>query len=219
MVYFKTEPSILDYILSHSETPSSHCDSIEAHTKENFSSANMLSGAMVGSFLGALVRLTCAKRVLEIGTFTGYSALAMAEQMPDTGQVFTLEKDEKCAQTARKFWSASSHGKKIHLFLGEALEQLKKINELQQPFDLIFIDADKGNYLSYLKLCQERLNAPPSCILVDNVLWSGRVADPNNKESSTESIRQLNDYVADNPKLHGCLLPLRDGLFLIQKIS
>ena len=214
MIYSKEDPKVVDYILSHSQKPSQRCEEIETYTKANFSSANMLSGPMVGSFLGFLVRLTSAKRILEIGTFTGYSALAMAEQMPDTGQVFTLEKDEKHAQVAQSFWKNSPHGKKIHLLFGDALEQLEK---LEDSFELIFIDADKANYLSYLKACLNKLSAPPSCILVDNALWSGRVADVENKESSTQSIRALNEYVAKNPHLHGCLLPLRDGLFLIQK--
>ena len=214
MVYSKEDPQMVDYILSHSQKPSKCCEDIEEHTKKNFSSAQMLSGPLVGSFLGALVRLTSAKRILEIGTFTGYSALAMAEQMLETGQVFTLEKDPQHAQVARRFWQASPHGKKIHLLLGDALEQLEK---LEGPFEFVFIDADKANYLLYLKACLEKLGPTPSCILVDNALWSGRVADVENRESSTQSIRALNDYVAESPHLHGCLLPLRDGLFLIQK--
>lgn len=202
------------YCLEKSSCPSSECESLENFTKNNILESEMLIGKLEASFLGFLIQSISAKRILEIGTFTGYSALAMAENLPNDGELITIELEEKNLELAKTFWEKSLHGKKIKPKLGKALTVLPFING---TFDLIFIDADKSNYLEYLKISLEKLNEN-GVIIVDNVLWSGRVIESANiNDQNTLAIKQLNDFVATNSFLYGTLLPIRDGLFLIKK--
>jgi caffeoyl-CoA O-methyltransferase len=192
---------------------------IQDYTKANVHGANMLIGKMEASFLGFLLRSIDAKRVLELGTFTGYSALAMAENLPDDGSVITVDINEKTVSLAKKFWSEASSGKKIQSILGSGLEI---IPTLEGTFDLVFIDADKRNYLPYLNLILPKLSNK-GIIVIDNVLWSGRVlpgaeTDQEEEHRNTKFIREVNDFIASNKSLYGTLMPIRDGMFLIKKI-
>lgn len=205
---------IENYCISKSNLPSRLNDELEIDTRANTDLPQMLVGKMEASFLGFLIRSHRVKNIVEFGTFTGYSALAMAENLPSDGQITTFDINEKSTTIAKKYWSQSEHGNKINLILGNALESIKKIDF---KIDLAFIDADKDNYTNYLKESLERLS-PNGIIIVDNVLWSGSVLDKNNTKASTKAIRSMNDYVASNDNLYGTLLPIRDGMFLIQKI-
>jgi predicted O-methyltransferase YrrM len=179
--------------------------------------AMMLVGEMEGSLLGFLVRALKVNRVLEVGTYTGYSALCMAENLPAAGEVITLDIDDELTEFSKKHWSQSPHGEKINKLIGPALETIPK---LEGEFDLVFIDADKENYLNYLKLCLPKLSQN-GIIVVDNVLWSGKVlkdaSELGPEDSSTIHIKELNDYVSGAPDLYGTMLPIRDGIFLITK--
>lgn len=211
---------IENYCILKSNVPSSDCTAIEKFTKENVHGAQMLIGQMEASFLGFLINANQVKDILELGTFTGYSALAMAEQLPNDGSLITIDIDPKTNLIAREYWDKSIHGKKINNLLGSALDLLPEINK---KFDLIFIDADKKNYLEYLKLSLSKLNLH-GIIVVDNVLWSGKVLENsklenNHYDSNTEYIRNLNNFVAADKNLYGTLLPIRDGMFLITKIN
>ncbi len=213
------DPKIEDYCLAKSNLPSQDCLRIEEHTKANVHGANMLIGKMEASFLGFLLRSIHAKRVLELGTYTGYSALAMAENLPTDGEVITLDINEKTVELAKKFWSESAAGAKIKSIIGPALEI---IPTLAGEFDLVFIDADKRNYLPYLKLVIPKLSEN-GIIVIDNVLWSGRVLpgaeiDQEEEHRNTKFIREVNDYILADQSLYGTLLPIRDGMFLIKKI-
>lgn len=152
-----------------------------------------------------------ARRVLEIGTFTGYSALAMAEALPDDGMVLTCEIDADSAAFARRFWEKSPQGRKIHVRVGPALETL---TALKGPFDLIFIDADKANYVNYYRRALDLL-APTGVILIDNVLWSGRVLTTA-PDPSTAAIQELNRVVSTDPRVTAVWVTLRDGVFVIK---
>jgi caffeoyl-CoA O-methyltransferase len=163
-------------------------------------------------FLKMMVQKRQARRVLEVGTFDGTSALAMAEALPDDGTVLTCEIDGKSAACARRFWDTSPHGKKIEVRVGPALETLAA---LKGPYDLIFIDADKGNYVNYYRRAKDLL-APAGVILIDNVLWSGEVLNTNPGEPSTRAIQELNRVVASDPRVTAALLTLRDGVFVIK---
>lgn len=213
------DPKIEEYCLSKSTVPSGDCLKIEEHTKAYVHGANMLIGKMEASFLGFLLRSINAKRVLELGTFTGYSALAMAENLPSDGEVITIDVNEKTVELAKKFWSEAACGSKIKSVLGTGLEV---IPTLVGVFDLAFIDADKRNYLPYLKLILPRLSEN-GIIVIDNVLWSGRVLpeaekDQEEEHRNTKFIREVNDFIASEKNLYGTLLPIRDGMFLIKKI-
>ena len=213
------DKKIEDYCLSKSTLPSIDCQLIEDYTRANVHGSNMLIGKMEGSFIGFLLRSVEAKRVLELGTFTGYSALVMAENLPSDGEVITLDINESTVSLAKSFWEKSEHGYKIKSILGSALENIDK---LQGTFDFVFIDADKRNYIDYLKLALPRLSSK-GMIVIDNVLWDGKVLPDSDLDSSehrdrnTEFIRLVNDFVASEDSLYGTLLPLRDGMFLIKK--
>lgn len=212
------DQKIEQYSVEKSNRPSQDCDQIEIYTRENVHGAQMLIGKLEASILGFLLRSINAKRVLELGTFTGYSALAMAENLPDDGEVITLDVNEKTVELAKSFWEKSKHGNKIKSILGPGLESLK---QLDGKFDLVFIDADKRNYLQYLEMTLERLTTN-GIIVIDNVLWSGRVLpgaekDIEEEHRNTKFIRELNDHIANRTDLYATLLPVRDGMFLIKK--
>jgi predicted O-methyltransferase YrrM len=206
---------IYDYCIEKSNTPSSTCDELEIFTKENHALSQMLCGKLEASFLGFLIRSHNVKSVLELGTFTGYSSLAMAEQLPSDGKIITIDKNKKINKIASDYWNKSEHGKKITAIFGAGVEQIPL---LKDKFDMVFIDADKANYLNYLKMTLPLLN-PGGIIVVDNVLWSGRVVESivSEEDKSTIHIQALNDFVANSDDLYGTMIPLRDGIFLITK--
>jgi caffeoyl-CoA O-methyltransferase len=213
------DKEIEQYCIEKSNRPSSDCDKIETYTRANVHGAQMLIGKMEASILGFLLRSINAKRVLELGTFTGYSALAMAENLPIDGEIITVDVNDKTVSLAKEFWGSSKHGYKIKSMLGEGL---KIVPELEGKFDLVFIDADKRNYLPYLEMLLPRLTHQ-GVIVIDNVLWSGRVlesakVDPEEEHRNSKFIRELNNWIAKNNDLYGTLLPVRDGMFLIKKI-
>lgn len=171
----------------------------------------MQVGRLEGAFLRLLVRLVGARRVLEVGTFTGYSALAMAEALPEEGRLVTCDVDPEATAMARRYWARSPHGRKIELKLGPALDTLEA---LEGPFDLAFIDADKVNYVNYWEACVPMVRAR-GLLVADNVLWSGRVLDP--QEPSDRAIAEFNDHVAADPRIEAVMLTVRDGITVGQK--
>ena len=163
-------PEVEAYAEAHSLPESEVCRRLREETYRTMDLPQMVVGPLEGSFLKVMAMTVGAKRILEIGTFTGYSALSFAESLPEEGQVITCDIDPESTTLAQKYWAESPHGSKIQLRLAPALETL---TELSGPFDLIFIDADKANYVNYFQRAVE-LIAPTGVILIDNVLWSGR---------------------------------------------
>jgi caffeoyl-CoA O-methyltransferase len=216
-----TDKKIEEYCISKSNLPSSDCLAIEEYTRANVHGAGMLIGKMEASFIGFLLRSIKAKRVLELGTFTGYSALTMAENLPEDAEIITVDVNEETVKLAKDFWAKSAHGHKIKSVLKPGLEA---IPTLGGKFDFIFIDADKRNYIDYLKLTVPMLS-DNGMIVIDNVLWGGQVLPGREstgsdlRDRNTEFIRAVNDYIALNPDLYGTLMPVRDGMFLVQKKS
>jgi caffeoyl-CoA O-methyltransferase len=184
---------------------------IEATGKEFGPLATMLSGQLEGTLLQMLVFATGARRVLEIGMFTGFSAQMMASALPDEGQVVTCDVDPKAIAIAKSFLARSPYGRKIAVREGPALETLKT---LDGPFDLIFIDADKGNYTNYYEAALPLL-APRGLIAVDNVLWSGKVLDP--KDPDDRAIVAFNQHVRNDARVACVMLTVRDGVMLIRR--
>ncbi len=207
------ETETINYCVAHSSTPCKLADELEAYTKKEVPMSQMLIGKLEASLLGMLIRLGKVKRVLEFGTFTGYSALVMAEQLPEDGELITLDLNEETTRIAQSFWDRSEHGKKIKSFVGPALENIKNI---KGSFDFVFIDADKLNYPNYLELGLERLS-PGGMIVCDNMLWSGKVYDENIQDEDTLAIRTLNQKLKQREDLYTSLLPIRDGMHLIMK--
>ncbi len=172
----------------------------------------MLIGELEASFLRFLVGLIRAKRILEIGCFTGYSALAMAEGLTQNGELVTLDINPDTTKIAQEFWKKSPNGGKIKLFLGKAAESLQKI---KGPFDFIFIDADKSNYKKYFLKALTLLSLS-GMIAVDNCLWGGEVLKGHSKDQDTNAIVEFNHYVRSRVDLEATLVPIRDGVFLIR---
>jgi caffeoyl-CoA O-methyltransferase len=171
----------------------------------------MLVGPVQGMFLTLIARSTGARNVLEIGTFTGYSALRLAEGLPDDGEVITCDIDPDTTEIARRHWAQSPHGRKIKLVLAPALDT---IESFPGPFDLVFIDADKGNYINYWEACIPKVRSG-GLILADNVLWSGRVLDP--KEEDDHALVAFNKHVVNDTRADVVMLTVRDGITLACK--
>jgi predicted O-methyltransferase YrrM len=180
--------------------------------------AGMQIGPDQGAFLALLVRAIGARRVLEVGTFTGYSALAMAAALPDDGQLIACDISEEWTTIARRYWHEAGVSGRIHLRLGRAIETLSAL--LQErgegAFDLAFIDADKVNYDAYYESCL-RLVRPRGLIAVDNCVWDGQVADPSITDQDTTAIRALNSKVRQDQRVDMCLLTIGDGVLLACK--
>ena len=177
--------------------------------------AGMQIGPDQGAFLALLIRLLDAHHALEIGTFTGYSALAVAAALPDDGRLLTCDVSEEWTRIARRYWTEAGVAHKIELRLGPASETLRQTETERGAgwFDFAFIDADKPAYDAYYEACL-RLVRPGGLIAIDNVLWSGAVADAANQEASTLAIRALNLKIRDDPRVESCLLTVGDGVML-----
>ena len=206
-------PAIEAYCLAHSTASSALLEEVHAFTTREVSNAQMLIGPLEAAFLQLLVRAANAKRILEIGTFTGYSALAMAAALPADGELSTCEVDTKHADIAKNFFAKSPDREKIRLYVGPAMETLRTLPSAPS-FDFVFIDADKENYIDYYEQVLPRVR-PGGLIAADNVLWSGRVLNPGS--ASDRAIVQFNDHVRRDPRVECVMVPLRDGVTLIRK--
>jgi len=203
---------IEEYAASHSREVHEIFDKLRDYTHEHAAMPQMQVGPIEGNFLKVLVRITGAKRVLEIGTFTGYSGLMMASGLPEDGELITCELDPDHAAIAQRFFDQSPWQSKIKLELGPAMATIEK---LDGPFDMAFIDADKGNYSNYFDAIRPKMR-PGGLIVVDNVLWSGRVLEGKKAgDDSTKAIIAFNDHVRALAELDHVLLTVRDGMMLI----
>jgi predicted O-methyltransferase YrrM len=171
-----------------------------------------------GQFLAFLVKLMGAKKALEVGVFTGYSSLSVALALPNDGQLIACDVSEEYTAIARRYWQAAGVANKVQLHLAPAVETLEKLLAAGQAetFDFAFIDADKGNYDNYYELALKLIRSG-GLIAIDNVLWSGAVADPNNQEASTQAIRALNKKLHQDDRVTISLVPISDGLTLALK--
>lgn len=216
-----TPEPIHDYCKKHSTQPSENLANLIPATQQFAPHvAHMQVGNIEGNFLAVLLKIMGAKRVVEFGTFTGYSALAMAEALPEDGKVFTLDRDPKATSLAQAHWSKSLHGSKIELLLGDARvnsqELLAKVQSKNLPeFDLAFIDADKSGYETYFE-ASLTLVRKGGAIIVDNVLWSGAVLNP--QDNSDRTIHAFNEKVATDPRVMKVMLPIRDGITVMVKL-
>jgi caffeoyl-CoA O-methyltransferase len=189
------------------------CRALRAETHRQMDCPQMVVGPLEGAFLKLLTQTVRATHILEIGMFTGYSALCFAEALPEDGTVTTCEIDETSAGLARRYFAGSPHGHKITVRMGPAIDTMRVLNA---RYDLIFIDADKQNYLNYYRRAKELL-APNGVIVIDNVLWDGDVLLQPPPDERTAAIQELNRAVASDPDVSAVLLTIRDGVFLIRR--
>jgi len=176
----------------------------------------MLSGQLQGRFLSMISKMIKPVNILEIGTFTGYSALCLAEGLPPNGTLHTIETDEELEAIITKYFNLSIHKEKLHLHIGNALEI---IPALKKSWDLVFIDAEKKEYLQYYEMVLPYVKKG-GFILADNVLWSGKVTESvAENDDETKAIMEFNEFVQNDPRVENLLLPMRDGILLIEKIK
>ena len=206
-------PDIDDYAANHSLAPSPLLDELEAYTRAHCQLPQMLVGRLEGGLLKLLVRLTGARRILEIGMYTGYSALCMAEALPADGSIVACDINPETSKIAQGFFDRSQHGNKITIKLGPALDTLASLAQ-DAPFDIVFLDADKENYLNYYEAVLPRLRTG-GLIIADNVLWSGNVLAP--QKPSDHALVAFNDKIQQDDRVENVLLTVRDGVMLIRK--
>lgn len=187
------------------------------HATRPLTGANMQICPEQGQLMALLVELMGAIKALDIGTFTGYSALVVALALPATGCVWTFDLSKECTDIAQQYWSKAGVRDKIHLKLGPALENLCALQDAgEKDFDFAFIDADKANYQAYFEKCLQLLR-PGGLILVDNVLWDGKVIDEHAQENNTKAIRAFNEALLHDERVTISMLPIGDGLTLARK--
>jgi caffeoyl-CoA O-methyltransferase len=204
---------IEDYAERCSKPLSTLHDKLWVETYSKMHSHKMMVGVLEGQFLKMLAAITGARRILEIGMYTGYSTLAWAEALPKDGRIVTCDINPETTEIAKRFFAESPHGHKIEIKLGPALESLKTV---WGPFDICFIDADKENYGAYYDQCLE-LTRTRGLIVLDNMLLGGEVLDPS--EPSIAAVDALNKRIRNDPRVENVLLPMRDGIMLVRKTS
>ena len=209
---FIVEPQVEEYAEAHTTPDGELFERLAEETRAKTSAPQMMVGRIEGQFLARLVRLSGARRILELGTFTGYSSISMASALPADGRIITCDIDPETMGIARRYMDESGYGDKIETRLGPALETIRT---LEGPFDLVFIDADKPNYRAYYEAVLPLL-AEDGVIIADNVLWSGRVLEDDGDES-TRAIKEFNEHVRADSRVVSVMLTVRDGMTLIQK--
>ena len=207
------DPAIERYATEHTTAPPAYLEALAEETRASLASPGMMVGRLEGRFLELLVFASGATRILEIGTFSGYSSLAMAAGLAPGGSIVTCELNPVHAEVARRHIAASPYADRIEVKVGPALET---VAALDGPFDLVFIDADKGNYPAYFEAVLPKL-APRGVILADNTLWSGRILDLEDTSVDTSALREFNDRVASDPRVVAVQTTVRDGVTIIRR--
>ena len=198
-----------NYVVAHSQKEPQILQDLTKETWQKVLNPRMLSGAFQGRILTMITKIIQPKNILEIGTYTGYSALCLAEGLPSNGSIITIDKNEELATLQNKYFEKSGFRDKITQYVGNAIEI---IPTLDQKFDLVFIDADKSNYINYFNLVIDKMNAG-GIILSDNVLWSGKVVEElDPKDVDTKILLAYNKMMNEDARIETILLPIRDGL-------
>ena len=207
-------PELEKYIEDHTSDESELLYTLNRETNIKTTMPRMLSGKVQCKFLEMISLMLKPKRILEIGTFTGYSAICLAKGLEPDGKIYTIESNEELEGIINKYIKKINGGNTIELIIGDAPIEIPKLNE---TFDLVFIDADKEQYIEYYKLAKTKL-ASGGFILVDNVLWGGKVTNIKKQDKETLAIRAFNNFVKQDEDVEQVMIPLRDGLLLIRKL-
>ena len=206
---------IENYVETFTSGESKVLHELNRETNQKFLIPRMLSGHLQGRVLSLFSHLLRPRRILEIGTYTGYSALCLAEGLQSDGKLITIDVNEELEDVVNRYVQKSGLSKKIEFRIGNAMELIPEMNEL---FDLVFIDADKTNYSNYFDLVIDKVR-PGGCIIADNVLWSGKVIhDKENQDEDTTALVAYNQKVQNDPRVENVLMPVRDGLMIARKL-
>ena len=201
--------NIDNYVVAHSQEEPKILQELTKETWQKVLNPRMISGAYQGRILSMISKLIQPKNVLEIGTFTGYSALSIAEGLPKDGTLFTIDRNEELVELQQKYFNKSRYTKQLKSYIGNALDIIPTLN---QKFDLVFIDADKSNYTNYFHLIIDKMNSG-GIILSDNVLWYGKVAEQAElKDTDTIALQAYNTLLNTDDRIETVMLPIRDGL-------
>ena len=202
-----------DYIAAHSSPEGDYLYRLFRATHVEILAPQMASGHIQGRLLKFIVKMIRPKRILEIGTFTGYSALCMAEGLDEGSKVITFEVEDELEDFTRRWIEGSEHASKVEFIIGDVLEIVPRMGE---RFDMVFMDGNKREYIKYYELAMEYLN-DGGWILADNTLWDGHVIEPERQDAQTNGVRAFNDLVRNDDRVEVVMLPLRDGLTIIRK--
>ncbi len=203
-----------EYVCLHTTKEDDLLKELNRQTHLKVLQPRMLSGHFQGRFLSMISKMIQPNTILEIGTYTGYSALCLAEGLKKEGKLVTIDKNAELEEFARNFFEKSAYSQNIEYVITDAM---KYIPTIKQSFDLVFIDADKGNYLNYYELVMDMIPSG-GYILADNVLWSGKVIEEKSmNDKDTKAIMEFNSFVMNDNRVENVLLPIRDGLFLVRK--
>ena len=202
------------YVEDHSESESDLLQQINRDTHLHVLKPRMLSGHLQGRVLSMLSHMIQPTRILEIGTYTGYAALCLAEGLSKNGQLVTIDNNEELSLRTKSNFNQSAYADQITMHVGNAMDIIPTLDE---RWDLVFIDADKENYSNYFDLVIDRMNAG-GYLIADNVLWSGKVFDTKKKDGATESIRSFNQKIHTDSRVQNVLFPIRDGLMIMRKL-
>jgi len=208
---------VLSYLRMHSVSETAEQRELREYTAKMEQSAMQISPEQ-GAFMQFMARLTNARMCIEVGVFTGYSALSVALGLPSEGVIKAFDISEEWTSIGKRYWDRAGVAEKIHLAIGPAVDGLDSLLTAGEAgsYDFAFIDADKENYINYYEKCL-LLVKPGGLILIDNVLWSGKVADPDEQDDETKAIRQLNAIVADDTRVEHSMIPLSDGITMVMK--
>jgi len=209
------DPILDQYVCDHTAQEGELIKKINRETHLEVLQPRMLSGHFQGRVLSMFSKMIKPNRILEIGTYTGYSALCLAEGLTDEGKLVTIDVNEELENRVRGYFNSSDFSSKITYLVGDAIQLIPTISE---KWDIIFIDADKLNYLNYYHLVFSSVKVG-GYIIADNVLWSGKVADSTKQDRETNVLREYNDFVHNDRRVEEVLMPIRDGLMIARKIS
>ena len=209
------DPFLDQYVCEHTSPESELLQKINRETHADVLQPRMLSGHFQGRVLSMFSKMIQPNRILEIGTYTGYSALCLAEGLADHGKIITIDVNEELENRVRGYFESSKYRDKLIYLIGDAI---KLIPEIKENWDIVFIDADKLNYLNYYQLVFDSVSVG-GYIIADNVLWSGKVVDSTKQDRETNLLREYNQFVHDDPRVEQVLMPIRDGLMITRKIS
>lgn len=212
------EPKIQTYAEMHTSPEPEHLHLLNRRTHTNMLKPRMLSGHLQGRFLSMISHLLRPSRILDIGTYTGYSAICLSEGMAEGGVLYTLDNNDEALAFATPYIQSSPRAADIRIVQGDAADSIRKIQEEVEAWDLIWLDADKENYALYYELCIEKLR-PGGLIMADNVLWSGKVLDQDSlkKDKDTAALDAFNKMVKEDDRVEAVLMPVRDGIMMIRK--
>jgi caffeoyl-CoA O-methyltransferase len=209
------DPNLDKYVSFHTSSEEELLQKINRETHLEVLQPRMLSGHFQGRVLSMLSKMIKPNRILEIGTYTGYSAICLAEGLVEDGIIVTIDVNEELENRVRNYFNLSKYKNQITYFVDDAIKRIPNLNEY---WDIVFIDADKMNYLNYYRLVFPKVRMG-GYIIADNVLWSGKVIDPSKQDKETNLLREYNDFVHNDPRVEEVLLPIRDGLMIARKIS